>query len=110
MPDVVVVGGGIIGCATAFELSQRGARVTLIERAELAAHLIDFGGADLLELVLKANDDGSDFGDLEARLLLDQRARSRISTIRQCLFFEIGRVSATRTRSPSRASFVSSCT
>jgi glycine/D-amino acid oxidase-like deaminating enzyme len=33
----VVVGGGIIGCATAFELSRRGARVILIERAELAA-------------------------------------------------------------------------
>src|SRR5207249_2162947 len=35
--DVVVVGGGIIGCATAFELGRQGARVTLIERAELAA-------------------------------------------------------------------------
>ena len=34
---MVVVGGGIIGCATAFELSRRGARVTLIERGELAA-------------------------------------------------------------------------
>jgi D-hydroxyproline dehydrogenase subunit beta len=37
MPDVVVVGGGIIGAACAFELSSRGASVTLLERKELAA-------------------------------------------------------------------------
>jgi glycine/D-amino acid oxidase-like deaminating enzyme len=37
MPDVVVVGGGIIGAACAFELSVRGASVTLLEREELAA-------------------------------------------------------------------------
>ena len=37
MPDVVVVGGGIIGAACAFELAERGASVTLIEREELAA-------------------------------------------------------------------------
>jgi glycine/D-amino acid oxidase-like deaminating enzyme len=34
---VAVVGGGIIGCASAFELARRGARVTLFERSELAA-------------------------------------------------------------------------
>ncbi len=37
MPDVVVVGGGIIGAACAFELSRRGASVTLLEKDELAA-------------------------------------------------------------------------
>ena len=37
MPDVVVVGGGIIGAACAWELAGRGASVTLLERAELAA-------------------------------------------------------------------------
>ena len=37
MPDVVVVGGGIIGAACALELSTRGASVTLLEREELAA-------------------------------------------------------------------------
>jgi glycine/D-amino acid oxidase-like deaminating enzyme len=36
-PDVVVVGGGVIGCATAHALSSRGARVVLVERSELAA-------------------------------------------------------------------------
>jgi glycine/D-amino acid oxidase-like deaminating enzyme len=37
MPDVVVVGGGIVGAACAFELAERGASVTLLEREELAA-------------------------------------------------------------------------
>ncbi len=37
MPDIVVVGGGIIGTACAFELADRGASVTLLEKDELAA-------------------------------------------------------------------------
>jgi glycine/D-amino acid oxidase-like deaminating enzyme len=37
MPDVVVVGGGIIGAACAFELASRDVSVTLLEREELAA-------------------------------------------------------------------------
>jgi glycine/D-amino acid oxidase-like deaminating enzyme len=35
--DVVVVGGGIVGCAAAFELTRQGASVVLIERDELAS-------------------------------------------------------------------------
>lgn len=31
-PDVVVIGGGAIGCATAWELERRGLRVTVVER------------------------------------------------------------------------------
>jgi D-hydroxyproline dehydrogenase subunit beta len=38
MPDVVIVGGGIIGAACAHELASRGASVTLLERDHLAAH------------------------------------------------------------------------
>src|SRR5262245_61483707 len=30
-PDVIVVGAGVIGCATAFELSRRGALVRIVE-------------------------------------------------------------------------------
>jgi sarcosine oxidase subunit beta len=30
--DVVIIGGGLIGCATAFELRRRGKRVTVLER------------------------------------------------------------------------------
>jgi glycine/D-amino acid oxidase-like deaminating enzyme len=37
VPDVVVIGGGIIGAASAFELARRGASVTLLEKDELAA-------------------------------------------------------------------------
>src|SRR5439155_24141427 len=35
--DVVVVGGGVIGCAIAYYAAAQGARVTLIERHRLAA-------------------------------------------------------------------------
>src|SRR5216117_4092557 len=35
--DVVIVGGGIIGAACAYELARSGASVTLLERDELAA-------------------------------------------------------------------------
>jgi D-hydroxyproline dehydrogenase subunit beta len=38
MPDVVIVGGGIIGAACSYELASRGASVTLVERDHLAAH------------------------------------------------------------------------
>src|SRR5215211_5514686 len=38
MPDVVVVGGGVIGAACASALARRGAAVTLVERDELAGH------------------------------------------------------------------------
>jgi glycine/D-amino acid oxidase-like deaminating enzyme len=34
--DVVVVGGGIAGCAAAYYLARRGVRVTLVERGEIA--------------------------------------------------------------------------
>lgn len=35
--DVVIVGGGVIGCAIAHELSERGASVTLLERGGIGA-------------------------------------------------------------------------
>lgn len=35
--EVVVIGGGISGVATAYELAAAGAAVTLIERGELAS-------------------------------------------------------------------------
>jgi sarcosine oxidase subunit beta len=36
-PDVIVVGGGVIGCSIAFRLSERGQRVLLLEGRGLAA-------------------------------------------------------------------------
>ena len=34
---VLVAGGGIVGCLTALELAERGCRVTLVERNEIAS-------------------------------------------------------------------------
>src|SRR5688500_9415746 len=37
-PDVIVVGGGVVGCAVAFFLAREGLAVALLERDSLAAH------------------------------------------------------------------------
>jgi glycine/D-amino acid oxidase-like deaminating enzyme len=37
MPDVVIIGGGVVGAACAYELARRGAGVVLVECDELAA-------------------------------------------------------------------------
>src|SRR4051794_41911504 len=37
MPDAVVIGGGVVGAACAYELARRGSIVVLVERDELAA-------------------------------------------------------------------------
>ena len=36
-PDVIVVGGGVIGCAITYELSKRGAKVLLLEKDQLGS-------------------------------------------------------------------------
>jgi glycine/D-amino acid oxidase-like deaminating enzyme len=77
--DVLIIGGGLMGCATAYELSRRGLSVTLVERREepgrettarsgaiIRAH---YGVPELVSLALEANrryvsggEDGLDFG------------------------------------------------
>lgn len=42
---VAVIGGGILGCATAYRLAKRGAQVTLCERAQLGAGASGKSGA-----------------------------------------------------------------
>ena len=44
-PDVLIVGGGVIGCAVAYEISKEGLRVTLLERAGLCAGASGANGA-----------------------------------------------------------------
>jgi D-amino-acid dehydrogenase len=46
-PDVVVVGAGAIGAATAYELARRGARVTVLERSHVAIGC-SYGNAGLI--------------------------------------------------------------
>jgi len=41
-PDVVVVGGGVLGCAAALELTRRGAAVTVVERDSIGSHSSGF--------------------------------------------------------------------
>jgi len=47
-PDVVVVGAGIVGCATAFELTKRGVTVTLLDRGELSGGTTGLGEGNAL--------------------------------------------------------------
>lgn len=35
--DAVIVGGGIMGCSTAFQLGQRGLRVAVLEKQSIGA-------------------------------------------------------------------------
>jgi len=62
MADVVIVGGGIIGCATAYYLSKAGASVTLLERDEVAG-AASGAAAGILVPPPEALPSG-DFGDL----------------------------------------------
>ncbi len=46
-PDVVIIGGGVIGVCTAYYLSKKGARVTLIEKSEICSGS-SYGNAGLV--------------------------------------------------------------
>jgi D-amino-acid dehydrogenase len=46
-PDVVVIGAGAIGAATAYELARRGAQVTVLERSDVASGC-SYGNAGLI--------------------------------------------------------------
>ncbi|MCZ7667150.1 MAG: FAD-binding oxidoreductase [Chloroflexi bacterium] len=35
--DVIIIGGGIMGCSTAFQLAQRGVKVALLEKGAIGA-------------------------------------------------------------------------
>ena len=81
-PDVVVVGAGIVGAATAWELARRGARTTLLDRGEVASGTTGLGEGNVL---CSDKDEGPEldltilglalYGELEA--LLGDGARIR---------------------------------
>lgn len=49
-PDVVVLGAGIVGCASAYYLAKAGASVTLVERDSVASHASGMALGGLLPL------------------------------------------------------------
>jgi len=70
VPDVVVVGGGAIGCATAYFLAKAGASVTLVERGELGGEATGAAAGMLAAL----SDEGGDRGPAFQKLCLDSLA------------------------------------
>lgn len=55
--DVVVVGGGVVGCAVAWSLARRGLDVALFERDEIAAHASG-AAAGMLAPLVESEPDG----------------------------------------------------
>jgi glycine/D-amino acid oxidase-like deaminating enzyme len=47
-PDVLIVGAGIVGCGTAYELTKRGATVTLVDRGEVSSGTTGLGEGNVL--------------------------------------------------------------
>ena len=56
--DVVVVGGGVVGCAVAYALAREGIAVTLLERDALASQASG-AAAGMLAPLAEAEADGS---------------------------------------------------
>ena len=55
--EVVIVGGGVIGCSIAFHLARLGASVTLLERDLIGSHASRVGGGLLLRYLEGEEDD-----------------------------------------------------
>lgn len=49
-PDYIVIGAGVIGCATAFELARQGAKVTMLERGVVGAES-SWAGSGILSVL-----------------------------------------------------------
>jgi glycine oxidase len=64
LADVVIVGGGIIGCATAYYLSRAGASVVVLERGDIAGEASGAAAGMLAALSGEAGERGPDFDAL----------------------------------------------
>jgi glycine oxidase len=64
LADVVIVGGGVIGCATAYYLSLQGANVVVLERGEIACEASGAAAGMLAALSGEAGERGPDFDAL----------------------------------------------
>lgn len=71
-PDVVVVGGGVVGCATAYYLTREGLSVTLVERDSIASHASGFAYGGLTPVLgILIDDPEVPLSDLADRLHAD---------------------------------------
>jgi glycine oxidase len=68
MPDILVIGGGVIGCAVAYELSKKQATVVLVERGEIGQEASSAAAGMLSPMLEPEGDDGF------ARLCLQARS------------------------------------
>ena len=72
-PDVLIIGGGVIGCMIGYDLARAGARVTIIERRQLAAEA-SWASAGLISPPKR-----TPLGDAHARL--ETRSFNRYPTL-----------------------------
>jgi glycine oxidase len=82
VPDVIIIGGGVIGCACAYHLVQTGARVLLLERDRLAAGASGVAAGMLAPQAEAIADD--------ALFALNLRGRAEHQALAAALLAEVG--------------------
>src|SRR3954451_2629090 len=94
MPDAIVIGGGVVGAACAYEVARRGSTVVLVERDELAAASSRNQGWFVLSerrrrrwvhhLLLHPEPRSSAHGIIASQLLRSQTSETISSTMARC--------------------------
>jgi gamma-glutamylputrescine oxidase len=91
--EIVVIGGGVTGCACALTLAERGVRVRLYEAREVAAGASGRNGGFALRGAAVPYDEArSELGDERARLLMEvtERALDRMEELAGDAFRRVG--------------------